>query len=310
MMYPKLHGKAILAPMAEVNDPAFRILCKEYGCALVFSEMISAPAIARRNAATIRLIDTSEKEKPFGIQLFGQDTHSIVKAALFVEQEFKPDVIDFNLGCPARKIMKQGSGCALLLRKNRINDIVSSCVRELHTPFTVKLRSGIDSSRIVAVEIAKLCEKAGASAIAVHPRTMVQAYSGKADWSLIKKVKENVGLPVIGNGDISSPEDAERMMKETACDYVMLGRAAMKSPLIFRQINDHLKKGSYDKIDDGSRMKMIRRYLELADEHRTNVVRVKLHCQHFTAGMEGSAAMRDRLSRAKSIEELRSILGL
>jgi tRNA-dihydrouridine synthase B len=310
MNYPKLSSKTILAPMAGVNDVAFRLLCKEYGCGLTFSEMISAAALSRHNQAAIRLIDFSDKdnEHPFGIQLFGQTTEQIVKAAKFVEEKYSPDVIDFNLGCPARQIVKQGAGCALLLRKSRIKEIVSSCTKELSTPFTVKIRSGMDVKHNVAVEVAKLCEEAGACAISVHPRTMKQAYSGKADWKIIKAVKENVSVPVIGNGDIFSPADAKKMIDETGCDYVMVGRAAMKNPLIFQQINDYLRKKHYKATDDAARIKMIKKYLFLAEKHGVSFFRIKLHCQHFTTGIKGGAEMRNKISTSKDLDELRKII--
>lgn len=314
MIFPKLSSKTILAPMAGVNDIAFRLLCKEYGCGLTFSEMVSAAALSRHNQAAIRLIDfdnaKDENEHPFGIQLFGQTTEQIVNAAKFVEEKYSPDVIDFNLGCPARQIIKQGSGCALLLRKSRIKEIVSSCTKELSTPFTVKIRSGMDSKHNVAVEVAKLCEEAGACAISVHPRTMKQAYSGKADWKIIKAVKENVSVPVIGNGDIFSPVDAKKMLDETGCDYVMVGRAAMKSPLIFQQINDYLRKKHYKATDDAARFKMIKKYLFLAEKHGVSFFRIKLHCQHFTAGFKGGAEMRNSISTSKDVDDLRKILSI
>jgi tRNA-dihydrouridine synthase B len=308
MDFKKLGSKTILAPMAGVNDIAFRLLCKEYGCGLVMTEMISSPALARGNGATIRMIDTLEDERPFGVQLFGQHTESIVKAALFLEEHYKPDVIDFNIGCPARQIVRQGSGCALLIRPGKVQEIVSQCSKVLHTPFTVKIRSGLSQKKIVAVEIAKLCEEAGAAAITVHPRTMDQAYSGKADWSLIKKIKESVSIPVIGNGDVYSPAQAQKMLDETGCDYIMIGRGAMKSPLLFQQINDYLRKKHYKPTDDDSRRKMIKKYLFLADKHKVTFFRVKLHCQHFTAGMKGSTVMRNKISTAKDVNELKSII--
>jgi tRNA-dihydrouridine synthase B len=313
MNFPRLSSKTILAPMAGVNDIAFRLLCKEYGCGMTFSEMLSAAAISRENKATLRLIDfpaDSSYEHPFGFQLFGQLPENIVKSALFLEENYKPDVIDLNLGCPARQIVKQGAGCALLLRKNRIRSIVENCVRNLNTPFTVKIRSGIDNRHIVAVEIAKICEEAGACAITVHPRTMKQAYSGKADWKIIKKVKESVGVPVIGNGDVFSPQDAKNMLDETGCDYVMIGRAAMKSPLIFQQINDYFRKKHYKQADEIARLKLIKRYLYLADKNQVSFFRVKLHCQHFTAGMKGSAGVRNRISTSKDLDELKKILNI
>jgi nifR3 family TIM-barrel protein len=313
MNYPKLSSKTILAPMAGVNDIAFRLLCKEYGCGMTFSEMISAAALSRHNQAAIRLIDfdnAANDEHPFGIQLFGQTTEQVVKAAKFVEEKYSPDVIDFNLGCPARQIMKQGSGCALLLRKSRIKEIVSSCSKELSTPFTVKIRSGMDSKHLVAVEIAKLCEDAGACAIAVHPRTMKQAYSGKADWKIIKAVKDAVSIPVIGNGDVFSPADAQKMIDETGCDYVMIGRAAMKSPIIFQQVNDYFRKKHFKQIDDNARLKLIKKYLFLAEKHSVSFFRIKLHCQHFTTGLKGGAGMRDKISTSKDVDDLRRILNI
>jgi tRNA-dihydrouridine synthase B len=310
MHFPKLQNKTILAPMASVNDVAFRILCKEYGCSLVMTEMISAPALSRNNGATINMIDTVEEERPFGIQLFGQHPDTILKSALFLEKNYKPDVIDFNIGCPARQIIRQGCGSALLERPSRIKEIVKNCTENLKTPFTVKIRSGFDNKKIVAVEIAKICEESGASAITVHPRTTPQAYSGKADWEIIKQVKKSVSIPVIGNGDVFSPIQATKMLEETNCDYVMIGRAAMKSPIIFQQTNDFLRKKQYKPMDDESRRKMIKKYLFLSDKYKASFFRVKLHCQHFTAGMKQSTVMRDKISRAKDVDELKKIIGL
>ncbi|MBN2459870.1 tRNA dihydrouridine synthase DusB [Candidatus Woesearchaeota archaeon] len=313
MNYPKLPSKAILAPMEGINDSAFRILCGQFGCGMVFSEMVSAHALARHNQAAIKLLDLNSHaadERPFGVQLFGQDPEQIVKAALFVEEKYSPDVIDFNLGCPASQIVKQGAGCALLLRKSRIKEIVEACVAKLNTPFSVKMRSGVDSKHIVALEVARICEAAGACAITVHPRTMKQAYSGKADWQVIKQIKEAVGIPVIGNGDIFAPEDAERMMRQTGCDYVMIGRAAMKSPIIFQQVNDYLRKHKYKHTGDEARLKMIKAYLFLAKKHNVSFFRTKIHCQSFTAGMHGSAQLRNRISLCKDEAELRRVLGL
>ena len=307
--FPRLNG-ALLAPMAGINDLAFRMLCKEYGCGLTFTEMISSPALARKNASTLRMIDVIPDEKPFGIQLFGQKTEDIVKAAVFLEENFKPDVIDFNLGCPAPQVIRQGSGCALLIRKSRVSNIVKACASVLKTPFTVKIRSGLSPKRIVALDIAKACEDAGAAAITVHPRTMIQGYSGKADWDLIKKVKELVSVPVIGNGDVNTPQDFLRMKEETGCDYVMIGRAAMKAPITFQLINDFARKRQFKPISDDDRLKMIKKYLFLSEKYETGFVRVKLHCQHFTIGMHGAAGMRNALSTAKDRAEVRKILKL
>jgi nifR3 family TIM-barrel protein len=272
--------------------------------------MISAAALSRHNQAAIRMIDYNHEEHPFGIQLFGQSTEHMVKSAKFIEENYHPEIIDFNLGCPAAKIIKQGSGSALLARRARIKDIVSACTKELHTPFSVKMRSGLDSKHIVAIEVAKLCEQAGASAITIHPRTTKQGYSGKSDWSIIRAIKKAVSIPVIGNGDIFSPKDAKDMLEQTGCDYIMLGRAAMKSPIIFQQINDYLRKGHYKALDDQARLKMIKKYLYLAKQHNTTFFRTKLHCQQFTAGMKGSAVLRNKISTSKDLDSLRKVLNI
>jgi nifR3 family TIM-barrel protein len=306
--FPKLESKTILAPMAGINDLAFRLLCKEYGCGMTYSEMISSPALTRLNNATLKMIDVVPEERLFGLQLFGQNTQDIVKAAIYLEENYKPDVIDFNMGCPARQIVKQGSGCALLIRKNRVSEIVRECTSALNTPFTVKIRSGLDSKKIVALDIAKACEAAGASAITVHPRTMSQGYSGRADWKVIKQVKDNLSIPVIGNGDILIPQDAQRMISETGCDYVMIGRAAMKGPIIFQTINDYFRKREYKKVDEEARLKMIKKYLYLAEKYDTGFVRTKLHVQHFTTGLKGGSVMRDKISKAQDVAHLKKII--
>ena len=294
--------------MAGINDRAFRQLCKEQGAGLIFSEMISSPALCRNNKATWGLIDLDEDERPYAIQLFGQKTEWIAKAMLLVEEKYSPDIIDFNLGCPAAKIICQGSGAALLLRTNRIQEILSECTKKLNTPLTVKIRSGPEKNKINAVEVAKICEQAGVCAITVHPRTTTQGYSGKSDWKIIKEVKEAVKIPVIGNGDINTPEDAKKMIEETGCDYVMIGRAAMKNPYIFKQMNDYFSKGKYDEATEDTKKNILKRYMELADQYKVKFSSIKIHVQQFTIGIKGGAKLRHQLTLTKSIDELKIIL--
>jgi len=233
--FPKLKSKLILAPMHNTTNIAFRILCRKYGASLVSTELLSSNALAREDNLNLKLAITDKKEKPNVAQIFGQNTENIVKAAKTLERSF--DVIDINFGCPSKKILSQGAGAALLKRKNKIKEIVEQVSKNIKKPVTVKIRSNN------AIEIAKICEKAGADAITVHARSVKQGYSGKADWSVIKAVKENVKIPVIGNGDVVDGKSAEKMLKETNCDYVMIGRAAIGNPFIFKQIKEYLKTG-------------------------------------------------------------------
>ena len=309
MDFPRLKTKAILSPMTDINDVAFRLLCREYGCELTYTQMVNSTAAAMRDKAVLKVVDIVEGESPFGIQIFGQDPDEIARAAKFIEEAYAPAVIDLNVGCPSGKVMSLGAGSALLITPEKIGKIVKACSRALKTPFTVKIRLGIDDKNLVAVEVAKICEASGAAAVAVHGRTMKQGYSGKADWSMIKQVKEAVKIPVIGNGDVNTPEDARRMLEQTGCDYVLIGRAAMKGPLVFRAINDYLETGKLTRITRDDKMQMIKRYIELAEEYGVGAERVKIHCQHFTVGMQGGAQIRGKLSYAKTIAQIREIMG-
>ena len=226
--FPKLKSKLILAPMHNVTNIAFRIMCKKYGASLVCTELLSANAVAREDNLNLKLAITNKSENPVSAQLFGQNTENIVKAAKILEKQF--DIIDINFGCPSKNILEQGAGAALLKRKNKIKEIVEETSKAIKKPLTVKIRNED------AVEIAKICEKAGASAIIIHARTIKQGYSGKADWNIIRQIKENVKIPVIGNGDVIDGESAEQMLKQTSCDYIMIGRGAIGNPFIFKQI--------------------------------------------------------------------------
>ena len=241
----EVKGKTVLAPMAGICNSAFRKIIKEMGCALVYAEMVSDKAIFYRNEKTRDMLFMEQIERPIAQQIFGSDKKSFIEAAKYIEKVMNPDIIDINMGCPVPKVaLKSQAGAALLKNPEKIYEIVSSVVAAVKCPVTVKIRSGWDQNSINAVEVAKICEKAGARAITVHPRTRSQGYSGQADWSIIKMVKENVHIPVIGNGDITDIYKAKAMLEETGCDLIMIGRGVLGNPWLIREINAYLEDGT------------------------------------------------------------------
>ena len=240
----EIKNNVCLAPMAGVCNSAFRRIVKEMGCGLLYAEMVSDKALVYDNEKTKEMLYMTEKERPITQQIFGSDKDSFVKAAKIIEETMHPDIIDINMGCPVPKVaVKSQAGSALLKDLDKIYDIVSAVKEVVNVPVTVKIRSGWDNNSINAVEVAKVCERAGADAIAIHPRTRSQGYAGKADWSIIRKIKENISIPVIGNGDILTVYDAKRMFDETGCDAVMIGRGTLGNPYLIKQIVTYLEKG-------------------------------------------------------------------
>ena len=233
----EIANQVVLAPMAGISNSSFRRICKEMGCGLIYAEMVSDKAIMYGNKKTIDMLYMTDFERPISQQIFGTDVSSFVIAAKYICSNMHPDIIDINMGCPVPKVaLRAQAGSALLKSPSKIYDIVKAVVDAVDVPVTVKIRSGWDSNHINAVEVAKVIEKAGASAICVHPRTRSQGYRGEADWSIIKAVKDNVNIPVIGNGDIKIPEDAKRMLDETGCDAIMIGRGVLGNPWLIEQI--------------------------------------------------------------------------
>ncbi len=300
MSFPKLTSPAILSPMAGVTDVAFRALCKKYGASLTCTEFVSSTALVRGSERTQEMLITDPSENPVAVQLFGSSEEDIVKSAQLIQNKF--DIIDLNCGCPAWKVIKTGAGSALLNDPKKIGSFLKKIVDAVEKPVTVKIRAGIDEKSINAIEVAKEAERAGASAIAVHGRTQKQGYSGLSDWDVIKAVKEAVSIPVIGNGDVFSPEDFKEKLEYSGVDAILIARGAISNPYIFKQINDYLATGKYEKEDN--RLHHFFEYLELAKKYSIQLGQIKGHAIAFTKGMRGGAKLRQELGQAKTIEEL------
>lgn len=309
----KIDFPVFLAPMAGVTDHSFRILCKEKGAGLVYSEFVSAHGIIRENEKTLDMIRFVEAERPIGIQIFGDSPEVMAKAARMVYDKFKPDLIDINYGCPVPKVTKKGAGSAALKDLCLMDDITSAVVESVpEIPVTVKMRAGWDSNNIVSTEAAPRLEKIGVKAIALHPRTTKQSYKGNANWAWIKELKEAVTVPVIGNGDIKTPDDILRMVEETGCDAVMVARAALGNPWFFEQA-DNILKGEKISEEPSTEEKIItcRRHLDLLIQTRGEFTGSNLMRKHFAwyiKGFAGAASLRQSLVTAKDHTEMTATL--
>lgn len=307
----EIENPFVLAPMAGITDLPFRELCKEQGAGLLYTEMVSAKAISYRNRNTIPLMEISPGENPVALQIFGSEPELMAEVAKSIEdQPF--DILDINMGCPVPKVVNNGEGSALLKNPELIRKIVSAVSRAIKKPVTVKMRIGFEGADVDPVETAKIMEDSGAAAIAVHGRTRQQYYSGKADWDTIRKIKEAVSVPVIGNGDVDSPKKAEAMLKETGCDAVMIGRAVRGNPWIFREMNYYFETGellSRPSIEELKEMilRHARRQIEKKGEY-TGIREMRKHVAWYTAGMRHSAGIRRESNLISGYEELKALL--
>ena len=303
----------IFAPMAGVSDTSYRKIIKQMNPGLIYCEMVSDKAIVYDNKKTMDMLIMDDKERPISQQIFGSDIDSFVKAAKIVEKTMKPDIIDINMGCPVPKVaLKNQAGSALLKNPDKVKEIVKAVVDAVKIPVTVKIRSGWDEKSINAVEVAKICEEVGASAIAIHARTRSQGYSGKANWNIIKDVVNAVNIPVIGNGDVTSPELAKQMLDKTGCTGVMIGRGAIGNPWLIKNCVDYLDKGTYqEEISIKERIDMMKKHLDMLIEDKnehTAILEFRNHLMYYFKYLPNSKQTKVDLVQAKSKEEVINIL--
>lgn len=309
----EIKNRIVLAPMAGISNTSYRKIIKEMGAGLIYAEMVSDKAITYGNEKTFDLLKMDESERPIAQQIFGSDIDSFVTAAKKIEREMNPDIIDINMGCPVPKIaIKSQAGASLLKNPEKIYEIVSAVVNAVSIPVTVKIRSGWDNNSINAVEVAKQIEKAGAKAITIHARTRSQGYSGKADWNIIRQVKESVNIPIIGNGDVTSCYLAKQMLDETGCDAVMIGRGVLGNPWLIKECVDYLEKGiEPEEVSPKEKISMLKRHFDLLVQDKSEkqaILEIRTHALWYIKGLKGSATIKNQICQTKTKEEMFSIL--
>lgn len=307
----KIDGNLVLGPMAGVTDLPFRLLCKEQGADLIYTEMVSAKGIQYNNKNTEKLLEVAEGERPVSLQLFGSDPYIMSETAKRIEDK-NFDILDINMGCPVPKVVNNGEGSGLMKNPKLVGEIVYAVSTAIKKPLTVKIRKGFTESTANAVEIAKIAEANGAAAIAVHGRTREQYYSGEADWKIIKAVKEAVRIPIIGNGDVNTPEDAAALVNETGCDAIMIARGARGNPWIFSQIKDYYQTGKTPKKPTPEEaVDMMLRHARMSIEYKGEYIGIRemrKHIAWYTTGYPLAAKLRNRVNEIESIEQLQELL--